>query len=341
MLEQIIREFQTQGRSLPVKQYTEAIARQVSPDGIRRYPAPLEISVLFYENFLNATKVIGSNFRNSRLRYSDGVGDFHRHAYVELVYVYEGCYSIETETERLEIGAKEFLLIDPSLLHREIFDQTAYVALFFCMSREFFDSVFIRQLEERQEKMLAGFIINALYHPNCELGYLRLRAKQSTETVEPYLEAMLQEQSDRGSGYEFLIKGYMMRLMDVLAPEVYLSLNREDKQLFQRRLYEKVLEYMERHMETVTLEDLVREFHFQRDYFNRLIRKFAQCSFTEILQRIRISRAEYLLVHTEITVADLVQQIGYRNVTYFYRIFTERNGMTPAAYREQMREQKS
>ncbi len=339
MLDQIIREYWEQAKRLPVDVFTENVVKRVSPDGVRRYNAPIEIAILFFKDHINTTKVIGRNSPGSRLLYEAGLGDFHRHDYVELVYVYEGAYCIETETERLEIGEKEFLLIDPSLLHREDFRNAAYTALFLCMSRAFFDSIFIRQLEERQEKNLAGFIINALYNPKREVGYLRLRARQSLKAVERHLELMIGELTNRSSGYDFLLKGYMMRLMDVLAPEVYQSLDRDGQRLFQQRLYEQVTEYITQNMAKVTLEDLVGVFHFQKDYFNRLIRKFAQCSFTEILQRIRISRAEYLLAHTDIPVADLVLQIGYRNVTYFYRIFTAQHGMTPAAYREQARQQ--
>jgi len=337
MLDQIIRDFQSQTKRLPVAEFSETVLQRLAPGGIRRYSAPLEITMLDFKDRLNTTQVVGRSAR-SRLRYPDGLGDFHRHAYVELVYVFEGTYRIQTESEEIAIGEKEFCLIDPLLLHREDFRQASYTALFLCMSTDFFDSIFTRQLEERQEKNLAGFIINALYNPKREVGYLRLRANQSVETVERYLELMIQEQINRNSGYDFLLKGYMMRLMDVLAPEVYQSLDRNEKQLFQQQLYERVIEYMSQNMNSVTLEDLVQAFHFQKDYFNRLIRKYAQCSFTEILQRIRISRAEYLLAHTDVPIADMVQQIGYRNVTYFYRIFGERHGMTPAAYREQMRQ---
>ena len=75
-------------------------------------------------------------------------------------------------------------------------------------------------------------------------------------------------------------------------------------------------------------------FHFQKDYFNRLIKKNTGMTYSEYLQNIRLSEAQKLLLHTEMSISDIAEHVGYHNKGYFYKIFTQKYGMTPAEYRK-------
>ena len=90
---------------------------------------------------------------------------------------------------------------------------------------------------------------------------------------------------------------------------------------------------MGEHLATVTPEELSEAFHFQRGYFNRLIRTYAGQSFTELLQDMRLKRAAELLLYSELPVTEIVTTIGYHNMGHFYKLFREQYGVTPAIYR--------
>ena len=60
----------------------------------------------------------------------------------------------------------------------------------------------------------------------------------------------------------------------------------------------------------------------------------ASARFLACLRKIRLSRAERLLKKSEMSVEEIADAVGYQNRGFFYRIFREEYGCTPARYRE-------
>ena len=56
-------------------------------------------------------------------------------------------------------------------------------------------------------------------------------------------------------------------------------------------------------------------------------------TYSEYLQDIRLKKARQLLEETDLSVADIAEQVGYHNKGYFYKLFTRKYGVTPAQYR--------
>ena len=48
----------------------------------------------------------------------------------------------------------------------------------------------------------------------------------------------------------------------------------------------------------------------------------------------KLKVAENLLITTSLTMQDIIQEVGYENISYFYRIFKKKYAMTPQMYRE-------
>ena len=67
---------------------------------------------------------------------------------------------------------------------------------------------------------------------------------------------------------------------------------------------------------------------------SRLIKlKFGQ-TFKEMLQNKRFSIAEKLLIETDLSIADIINNIGYENNSYFHRRFKEIFSLSPDQYRK-------
>jgi transcriptional regulator GlxA family with amidase domain len=55
------------------------------------------------------------------------------------------------------------------------------------------------------------------------------------------------------------------------------------------------------------------------------------------LQRLRIHQARELLRHSNLSIAEIAWQVGLQDASHFGKLFRERVGMTPGAYREAVR----
>ena len=87
----------------------------------------------------------------------------------------------------------------------------------------------------------------------------------------------------------------------------------------------------------MTIQDLVNEFHYQEDYFNRLIKRKTGLTYSAYVQQIRLERAEHLLATTDKSIEEIANEIGYHNKGYFYKLFQEKYDETPASYRRHAR----
>jgi len=53
---------------------------------------------------------------------------------------------------------------------------------------------------------------------------------------------------------------------------------------------------------------------------------------------VRMECARKLLCETDMLILEIAKSVGFDNPRYFVSLFKKENGMTPTAYREQMKE---
>ena len=74
-----------------------------------------------------------------------------------------------------------------------------------------------------------------------------------------------------------------------------------------------------------------------RAFFGRRGRAPVSYTHLDVYKRQRLDKAAYLLRTSALTVGQVIELVGYDNTSYFHRAFRARFGLTPAAYRKQMR----
>lgn len=96
----------------------------------------------------------------------------------------------------------------------------------------------------------------------------------------------------------------------------------------------KMLNFIQKNYQTVTLSDMAEEFHLSEPYISKYIREKSGLTFGEQVTNIRMKRACILLKHGNMTVENIALAVGYQNVEHFNRTFKKRYGMTPVQYRQ-------
>ncbi len=85
----------------------------------------------------------------------------------------------------------------------------------------------------------------------------------------------------------------------------------------------------------LTLEDVAREVHVSHYYLSHLLRRESGRSFTDHLTELRVGRARELLAATGLGVNEVAARAGFADGNYFARVFRQKTGTTPSAYRRQ------
>ena len=85
---------------------------------------------------------------------------------------------------------------------------------------------------------------------------------------------------------------------------------------------------VEHYNREITLESAASAIAVSPFYLSRLFKQELDTTFVEILTNIRICQSLRLLRETQMTGAEIAQEVGYASGTYFYRVFKKTVGIT-------------
>lgn len=192
--------------------------------------------------------------------------------------------------------------------------------------------------ESNTPQKILSFLQSALLKQKDIQQYLHFKPNSAAdEQLEESLLLLLKESYAPDSGSRYITKGLLFRIFRILSTQYDFSLSKEQKQTMNWLIFEEISDYIRSHYQDVTIQDLVNEFHYQEDYFNRLIKRKTGLTYSAYVQQIRLEHAEHLLASTDKSIEEIANEIGYHNKGYFYKLFQEKYDETPASYRRHMR----
>ncbi|WP_170110144.1 helix-turn-helix domain-containing protein [Peribacillus acanthi] len=97
---------------------------------------------------------------------------------------------------------------------------------------------------------------------------------------------------------------------------------------------QKVIEYIKcNFMKEITISEAAGLANFSPTYFSRLFKKETGRSFVEFVTFIRLQRAIWMLRHTNHTIEQISDDLGFNTPNYFSSIFKKYAGLAPSDYR--------
>ena len=95
----------------------------------------------------------------------------------------------------------------------------------------------------------------------------------------------------------------------------------------------RFIRYIESHFVDGTLEEISGKLERPTYFISRLLKKHTGKNFKELLKEQKLKSAAKLLEETDMSVEDIMENVGYENSSFFYRIFREKYGCSPKEYR--------
>lgn len=97
-----------------------------------------------------------------------------------------------------------------------------------------------------------------------------------------------------------------------------------------------VLSYIQNHYkEPITLDSLCAVFNTGKSTMSRMINTDLQSSLPELVNKYRMLEAGYLMTHTQMSITEISEEIGYSSPCNFNRNFQKHFGVSPREYRKQ------
>jgi len=125
------------------------------------------------------------------------------------------------------------------------------------------------------------------------------------------------------------------RLMDQLCAHFARSVA-EKHQSSSRHLAAKAAAYLDGHfsLEDLSIEKAAAHLHISTSYLSAIFRKEIQKTFVQYLTELRMDAAMNLLVSTDMKTAQIAQQVGIPDPSYFSYSFRKYFGVAPTQARK-------
>ena len=227
----------------------------------------------------------------------------------------------------------DLCLIDKNCLHQDYLEDQNAVILFLGISNEFFEDI---MKNHGASDRILSFLQCALLKQKNLLQYLHFKPQTAgTAKLEECLCSLLKELTSYDDFSPVICRGLLMRVFCILSTDYDFSLSGKLRREMNWLVCEEITSYIEAHFKDITIRELCERFHFQEDYFNRLLKQKTGMTYTGYVQNLRLAEAERLLLQTSLSIEQIAGEVGYQNKGYFYRIFSRRHNMTPAKFRKE------
>jgi AraC-like DNA-binding protein/mannose-6-phosphate isomerase-like protein (cupin superfamily) len=254
----------------------------------------------------------------------------HRHTYIEFAYVIKGNLHQDLTGEEIIFKEGEICLINQSVIHSDYIGTEDCIILFLCLQNTYLQYL----LEKNTGNSFAAFLNQLLIYKKETYKYLHFTPKLIPSQQTPILiKNILEEMQAKEPGCDQIINGNIIRLISCLGKEFHFILQKEDWKRFEETIFNDIESYIRMNHKDVTISELQNQFHYNEDYFNRIIKKFTGLTYHQLRQNIRLENAKHLLETTSLPVDIISKQVGYENIGYFYRIFQTKYLQTPSDYR--------
>ena len=81
------------------------------------------------------------------------------------------------------------------------------------------------------------------------------------------------------------------------------------------------------------LSNVARTYEVSLAYVSECVRAETGKTYKELLQKHRLETAARMLRRSDMTIQQIIAQVGYENTSYFYRLFRAHYGQSPGEYR--------
>ena len=252
----------------------------------------------------------------------------HTHNYVEFVYMAKGSTTHFVDDEKIVLNEGELLFMNQHATQEIMPAGQNDIAVNFMILPSFFDEAF--KMISAENSSLRDFIISCLTKNGSESNYIHFRGT-GIVPVENLLENLiwnlLEDEPNRRS-----INQITMGLL-------FLSIiNHSEKISISEKSYDQqiTLETL-RYIDTFYKNATLTEFSIQKNLdiytVSRIIKKQTGKTFKNLLETKRLEQACFLLKNTPLTIEEIAYNVGYENISFFYRLFQKTYGMSPRKFR--------
>ena len=255
---------------------------------------------------------------------------WHTDDFFQIYYAPDGDVPIVFRDERFILKPGFFMIITPGVTHATPCYTDDAVLEHFYLRATTFEKVFFDQLGTTS--ILSSFFRRALDPGNTSASYLVFDCGRDAD-IEHIIETLEAEAVQR--------LPYSSNLMNTLMTQLFILLLRRYEHTARLPLigdirwkheFTEILSYIQNNCATVTQPVLSEKFGYSVRQINRIIHMCMGMNYNQFLTFLRMKKATELLERGVYSMAYIAEELGYNDVSSFYRAFKKYFRITPARF---------
>lgn len=257
-----------------------------------------------------------------------------RHDYFEILYLEEGEALYRFQDRPVRVKAGDLFIVGGPFYHgiqRYVSPCLKAVVLFFMPSILWADDVAGESTEYLLPFRMQGDGFPHVIH----------RPAKVPAEIHDLMRRTHRELADGTARAQLCAKTYLKMIL-VLLMKHYASyqttkieVERQERNVDRLR---PLFEYLDGHYcEPISVESAAQAMQMSKSHFMRFFRAATGQPFVAHLNRFRVAKAQQLMATTNEAIAEISQEVGFCDQSYFGLIFRRELGMTPREYRDRLR----
>lgn len=252
----------------------------------------------------------------------------HSHNYIEIMYVCSGQIVHIIDGKELSMDAGDILFMNQHVKHGIKKSQMEDIGINFIILPEFFDLPLL-MLKKDKNNVLAEFLIDALRIDTIRPQYLHFKTNSAIENLmENIISSILSGNKNEENINQITMGLIFLHLLNNID-----TIGSDSMQGYHDIMVDTVLSYIDKNYKDANLTELSQNMNQSLTNLSKIIKKRTGFTFQEHLQRKRFQQSVAFLCDTKMTVAEIMNTVGYENSSYFYKTFRKKYGMSPREYR--------
>ena len=246
--------------------------------------------------------------------------------YISLLIIY-GVVSVNIDSKIIKLVEGTIILLRNGSNIKYSLDEMNSKICVINFTKEFFDSNLKAQMAD------CPILYDFIRLDTKKIEYLVFDIT-NYDIVNKYLNFLLYEITRTNEKNEKLVKAALVLFLTNLHNLHQDSLIISESSMMENYDVGRWLKYMVDNYSTVSLSSMAKDFNFNPTYFSLRFKTLANDSFSNKLREIKLEKAKWLLITTDLSVQNVSEIIAFKEKSYFFRIFKKRYGMTPLKYRK-------
>lgn len=229
----------------------------------------------------------------------------HGHDFYEIIYVMKGSCTqeIREKSNELVLNKKSICVLSPGVPHLVERAENNAVILKMHIPRAIF---------EKAVSPTNGEYIGYKVYENV------------SDQVEYFILKLLDESNQKEKFSTEAMTNYLSLLLIEVEREIYVQYN---------SILGDFERYIEANIQQVSLIDFSKSVGYNVVYTGKLIKKYTNKNFTNLVIAYKIKKARKMLDETQLSINEIAYEVGYSNASGLHKQFYSSYGITPLAYR--------